>query len=62
MTPFKSLSGLPPLALPEYVPGLASVPILALDLNLHQRKDISDSLKGNLHKSRQQMVDQANKH
>ncbi|WJX73966.1 hypothetical protein P8452_57684 [Trifolium repens] len=59
MTPFEVLYGRPPPAMPDYANGQAT--IADLNATLQERKEILETLKSNLKRSRKKMEVQANK-
>jgi hypothetical protein len=59
MTPFEALYGRPPPAMPDYANGQAT--IADLNATLQERKEILETLKSNLKRSRKKMEVQANK-
>ncbi|KAJ1389210.1 Peptidase S10, serine carboxypeptidase, partial [Sesbania bispinosa] len=60
MTPFQALYGRSPPGIPDYVPGSSTIG--SLDATLQKRTQIMSALRENLKRSRQRMVEQANKH
>ena len=60
MTPFQALYGRPPPLIPHYI--LGNSPVASIDATLVEHQRVLGTLKETLRRTRQRMVDQANKH
>lgn len=60
MTPFQALYGRRPPSVRDYIPRSVTLP--AVEASLQTRQDMLTTLRNNLKRARQHMMDQANKH